>query len=108
LPFIYTGIDASTTVLAGKLFLNGSGKAVRTDQDRNYSANNGQTHEWSSKQYLDYRIASDSISVGTFDSCSGECAASDVGAFSDSVLTLTINVNPRTSPVYTYRLGVRF
>jgi len=108
LPVTFMGIDAGSTVLSGTLYLNGAGRALRVDHYRDYSANNGMTFDRTERLHDDYRITNDSITVGSFGTCTSSCRGNEVGAFSDSVLTLTIDALPRTRPVYTYRLVKAF
>jgi len=98
------GIDAGSTVLSSTLYLDNGGRVLRVNHYRDYSANfGGGTWERSEKLHDDYKIANDSITVGSFGMCTGSCRLNEVGVFSDSVLTLTFDVMPRTRPVYTYR-----
>ncbi len=104
LPVTFMGIDAGSTVLSSTLYLDNAGHVLRVNHYRDYSANfGGGTWERSEKLHDDYKIANDSITVGSFGMCTGSCRLNEVGVFSDSVLTLTFDVMPRTRPVYTYR-----
>ncbi|MEO8909447.1 MAG: hypothetical protein ABI408_04390 [Gemmatimonadaceae bacterium] len=105
LPVTFMGVDGGSTVLSGRLYLYGSGQAVKVDQYRDYSANGGgMTLDRTEQQPGDYTITNDSIRVGwRVGSCGGPCVSDDIGAFSDSMLTLTIDLMPRTRPVYSYR-----
>ncbi len=104
LPVTFMGVDVGSTVLSGSLFLYDAGGAVRVDRYRDYSANNGQTYNRTETLHDEYRIANDSITVGSFGTCTSSCRLNEVGAFSEAGLTLTTDISPRTSPVYTYRL----
>jgi hypothetical protein len=104
LPVTFMGIDAGSTVLSGTLYLDDAGHALRVNYYRDYSANfGGSTSERSEKLRDDYRISNDSITVGPF-GCTSSCYGNEVGVFSDSILTLTNDILPRTSPVYVYHL----
>jgi hypothetical protein len=104
LPVTFMGIDAGSTVLSGTLYLDDAGHALRVNHYRDYSANfGGGTWERSEKLHDYYTISNDSITVGSFGTCTGSCRVNEVGVFSDSLLTLTFDVMPRTRPVYTYR-----
>jgi hypothetical protein len=104
LPITFMGIDVGSTVLSGTLYLDDAGHALRLNHYRDYSANfGGSTSERSEQLHDDYRVANDSITVGSFGTCTSSCHVNEVGVFSDSVLTLTIDLLPRTRPVYTYR-----
>jgi len=102
LPVTFMGIDAGSTVLSGTLYLNDAGQALRVDHYRDYSANTGKTYDRTERLHDDYRISNDSITVGSFSTCASSCRGNEIGVFSDSVLTLTFDVMPRTRPVYTY------
>jgi hypothetical protein len=103
LPVVFLGVDGNSTVLSSTLYLDVDGHALRINHYRDYSANfGGSTSERSEKLHDDYRISNDSIAVGSFGTCTSSCRGNDVGFFSDSVLTLTFDVLPRTRPVYTY------
>ena len=105
LPVTFMGIDAGSTVLSGTLYLDDAGHVLRVNHYRDYSANfGGSTSERSETLHDDYRISNDSITVGSFGTCTGSCRLNEVGVFSDSLLTLTFDVIPRTRPVYTYHL----
>jgi hypothetical protein len=104
LPVTFMGIDGGSTVLSGTLYLEGAGHALRVDHYHDYSANTGKTYDRTERLHDDYRISNDSITVGSFGTCTSSCRWNEIGAFSDSLLTLTIDVIPRTRPVYTYRL----
>jgi hypothetical protein len=108
LPVTFRGIDAGSTVLSGTLYLTGDGRALRVNYYRDYSANNGMTFDRTERLNDDYRIANDSITVGSFGTCASSCRVNEVGSLSDSGLTLTIDILPRTRPVYTYRLVKAF
>lgn len=104
LPVTFMGVDAGSTIISGTLYLNDAGRALRVDHYRDYSANfGGMTSERTEKLHDDYRIANDSIIVGSFGPCTTRCV-NEVGAFSESGLTLTFDVLPRDRPVYRYRL----
>ncbi|HEX9129213.1 MAG TPA: hypothetical protein VF850_08635 [Gemmatimonadaceae bacterium] len=103
LPVTFMGIDAGSTVLSGMLYLDNAGHVLRVNHYRDYSANfGGSTSERSETLHDDYRVANDSITVGSFGTCTSSCHVNEVGVFSDSVLTLTNDLLPRTRPVYTY------
>ena len=102
LPVTYMGIDAGSTVLSGTLYLDNAGHVLRVDHYQDYSANTGKTYDRTERLHDDYRISNDSITVGSFGTCTSSCRGNEVGVFSDSLLTLTIDVLPRTRPVYTY------
>ena len=104
LPVTFMGVDAGSTVLAGTLYLDNAGHALRVDHYNDYSANTGKTYDRTERLHDDYRISNDSITVGSFGTCTGSCRGKEVGVFSDSVLTLTNDALPRTWPVYTYHL----
>ena len=107
LPVVFSGIDGSSTLLSGRLFLDGVGHAIRIDHYRDYSANfGGSTFQRNQQLNGPYTIANDSITVRwtSQGQCGpGPCLPNDVGVFSDSTITLTADFGTRTSPVYTYR-----
>jgi hypothetical protein len=104
LPVVFMGIDGGTTVLSGTLYLNEASRVMRVNHYRDYSANfGGGAWERSEKLQDDYRISNDSITVGSFGTCTSSCRGNEIGVFSDSVLTLTFDAMPRTRPVYTYQ-----
>jgi hypothetical protein len=110
LPVVSNGIDGSSTLLSGTLVLDPIGHALRIDHYRDFSANGGGTFKRDEQLSGPYTIANDSISVRwtSQGQCgSGPCLPNDVGAFSDSTLTLTADFGARTSPVYTYHLVVK-
>ena len=107
LPFLSQGVDGSSTLLSGMLVLESAGRAVRIDHYRDYSANGGgMTFERDQVLSGPYTIANNAITVRwtSQGQCgSGPCLPNDIGAFSDSTLTLTADFGARTSPVYAYR-----
>lgn len=111
LPITSGGLDGSSTLLSGTLILDTDGHAIRRDHYRDYSANGGgMTFERNQQLSGPYAIANNSITVRwtSQGQCgSGPCLPNDVGAFSDSTVTLTADFGARTSPVYSYRLLMR-
>jgi hypothetical protein len=106
LPVTFNGVDAGSTLLSGRLYLSGAGQAVKVDQYRDYSVIGGVTTSARTEQLPgDYTVTNDSIKVGwRAGFCgAGPCVTDDIGAFSDSTLTLTVDLMPRTRPVYSYR-----
>jgi hypothetical protein len=106
LPVVYNGIDVSSTLLSGTLVLDPSGRALRVDHYRDFSANGGMTFMRDEQLSGPYTIANDSISVRwtSQGQCGpGPCLPNDIGVASDSIVTLTADFGSRTSPVYTYR-----
>ena len=103
LPAVVSAFDGDTTVVRGAvLTLNQDGHAMRVEQlHSTYRAY--PPADTTITQQLGYRIARDSITVGYFTSCRGLCAPDEVGAFTDSALTLTYDVSPRFDPVYYYQ-----
>jgi hypothetical protein len=101
LPFTSFGIDAGSRLLWGNLYLDETGHAFKFDHYRYFGAIlPADSSEETQRQDASYTIANDSITLELHRPLSGN----DVGAFSDSVVTLTFDVSPRTGPVYTYRL----
>jgi len=104
LPVTFMGIDAGSTVLSGKLYLDNVGHALRINRVRDYWANfGGGTQDRTERLQNAYMVANDSIKVGSFDPCTSFCPTNEVGVFSDSMLTLTVDAVPHNRPVYTYR-----
>ncbi|HEX9084519.1 MAG TPA: hypothetical protein VF836_07255 [Gemmatimonadaceae bacterium] len=103
LPVTFSAVDVGSTVLSGTLYLDDAGHAFRVDRYRDWSANTPKTYERTERLNDGYRIANDSISLGVF-GCPNSCPGNEVGFFSDSALTLTPDVMPRTRPVYTYHV----
>ncbi len=107
LPILSQGIDGSSTLLSGTLVLESGGRALRIDHYHDYSANGGgMTFERDQQLSGPYTIANNTITVRwtSQGQCgSGPCLPNDIGAFSDSTLTLTADFGARTSPVYAYR-----
>jgi hypothetical protein len=96
LPFTFFGIDDSRTLLSSTLVLNSGGGALRIDHYRNNS--NFGTMTFGSEQVSgSYTIANDSITVRW------TSLPNDVGAFSNSTVSLTEVFGAQTSSVYSYR-----
>jgi hypothetical protein len=109
LPFsLPGGIDVFATVISGGLVLDNSGHALRTTRMRIFSANLNSTGESSDGRQDDYRIDNGTITVGSLNGCTSSCVNSESGVYTGDMLTLTLDVIPRTFPVYTYRLVSRF
>ncbi|MGZ3331427.1 MAG: hypothetical protein ACXU9O_09960 [Gemmatimonadaceae bacterium] len=111
LPVSYYGLDGGSTLLSGTLVLDPVGHALRIDHYRDFSANGGgMISNRDEKLSGPYTIANDSITVQwtSQGQCGpGPCLPNDIGAVSDSIVTLTADFGARTSPVYTYRLLVK-
>jgi len=101
LPTFVSPIPEGPTILSGTLFLDGSGKAVMTEQQRDI--NQG---DFTTTNTLDYRIIGDKIEIGCFRPYPAVvvCAAS-FGTISGTTLSLTMD--PRQPLVYTYKLSSR-
>jgi hypothetical protein len=111
LPVVSNGVDVSSTLLSGTLVLDPSGRALRIDHYRDFSANfGGMTSNRDQQLSGPYTIANDSISVQwtSQGQCGpGPCLPNDIGVVSDSIVTLTADFGARTSPVYGYRLVIK-
>jgi hypothetical protein len=64
------------------------------------------TEETTYVQRFDYRIAGDSITIGSFQRCVDLCASNRVGFLSDSTIALSVGYdpNPSNQTVYIYHL----
>jgi hypothetical protein len=102
------GIDFFERVLSGTLLLDGSGHVVRSIHFRSFDANTNRSLDGDQGRRDDYRIDNGNITVGSLNGCTSSCGTNEVGVFSESMLTLTLDVTPRTQPVYTYRLVTTF
>jgi hypothetical protein len=107
LPVTLLGVDERTTVLSGKLFLDGANHVLRVNDYLAYSFNNGQANKYTNRWGNEYRIQNDTISVGSFSPCPSDCTVNEVGPFSDSEFNLTLDLAPHDFPVYTYRRSDR-
>jgi len=101
LPTFVSPIPEGPTILSGTLFLDGSGKVVMTERQRDI--NQG---DFTTTNTLDYRITGDRIDIGCFRPypATKVCTAS-FGTISGRTLSLTID--PKQPLVYTYRLSAR-
>jgi hypothetical protein len=101
LPTFVSPIPEGPTILSGTLFLDGSGKVVMTEQQRDI--NQG---DFTTTNTLDYKITGDKIEIGCFRPypATKVCTAS-VGTISGRTLSLTID--PTQPLVYTYKLTAR-
>jgi hypothetical protein len=101
LPTFVSPIPEGPTILSGTLFLDGSGKVVMTEQQRDINQGN-----FTTTNTLDYRITGDRIDIGCFHPYPAivVCTAS-FGTISGTTLRLTID--PRQPLVYTYKLSSR-
>jgi hypothetical protein len=101
LPTFVLPIPEGPTILSGTLFLDGSGKVVMTEQQRDI--NRG---DFTNTITLDYRITGDKIEIGCFRPypATKVCTAS-FGTISGTTFFFTIE--PRKPQVYTYKLSVR-
>jgi hypothetical protein len=101
LPTFVSPIPEGPTILSGTLFLDGSGKVVMTERQRDI--NQG---DFTTTNTLDYRIIGDKIEIGCFRPypATKVCTAS-FGTISGTTLSLTID--PTQPLVYTYKLSAR-
>ena len=101
LPTFVSPIPEGPTILSGSLFLDGSGKVVMTERQRDI------THgDFTTTNTLDYKITGDKIEIGCFHPypATKVCTAS-FGTISGRTLSLTID--PTQPLVYNYKLSAR-
>ena len=100
-------VGDTTTVLWGTVTLDANGRAVVTQHYR-YVWRNYPPDTSTLVLVEKYMAAHDSITVGSFARCPDLCAPNMVGQLSDSTLTLTYDVLPRSDAVYRYRLSTTY
>jgi hypothetical protein len=107
LPITFPGIDDSTTLLWGKLYL-GDAKAIQVEHNRHYSPMSvPNTSEYTLSQYEDVRIRNDTIRIVS-QGCITDCPANYVAIHDQSGLRLAPDTQLPDGPVYMYRLAARF
>ena len=102
-----TLVGDTTTILWATVTLDATGQAVSTTRLRHvYLSYPPDTT--TTVLIRKYREEGDSITVGYFATCRDICLPNSVGLLTDSTLTLTWDIIPRTDPVYRYRLSATY
>ncbi|HEX6534136.1 MAG TPA: hypothetical protein VF041_06040 [Gemmatimonadaceae bacterium] len=91
----------STFVVWAVLTLEANGRALKVVEHR-FVHQSDPPVETTTTGRAAYLIAHDSIAVGFFGTCRGACVPNEVGGYTASALTLTLDILPRTAPVYHY------
>jgi hypothetical protein len=98
LPKTFVDEAGKSVVSRGSLYLSNNGTGLRVEAFTRYPQGGLALQGWT-REPRDYRVANDSIAFGSFDPCSANCSANDIGRFSRDELTLSY---AGQGPVYRY------